>query len=393
MIGRILPRRDARSRDQCSEFAEAFALIYYAKYNDTGDLTRARTSFFRAWGMETLTAWQRVPNGRPAFVVATWNDGQNVRATVAIEGATSQEDILRVGIGTPGTQLGPAGSHVLSLYHTYATSIKATLLGFEPFASIYARPGAPLCFSGFSLGAAIAEVLTVMFKGLRPNQPITCRKFASPRVGNSAYITSSNLGQIVKNWYCLMDPVSAIPPFTSQLASSLTAEWDIPVINFCNNINKWRGDLNGEGFPTNEYNGAHGFAVAFAALRRPMTGDNPWLHHSYDMYRMMMSGVVSLASSYNSLLPYRFNFLEFPDDNSWGQRLSARDRDPVYCRFMAVPPPPDVAVPGMQEEPALIQAIAAPQLVAPPPMVQDLPVRVVVPRPQGTWVPRRVRDL
>lgn len=369
---------------------ECYALTYLAKYSNASIPTRVFTSFQRAFGMTTLEAFPRVDGGRPAYVVATWINGSLRRATVAIEGTTTLAQLVPLEGGLSVlSSLGSSG-HVYAPFQTHASTINTELASNAAFLAVTSQVVAPLIFTGFSLGAAMAEYLGVARYVIGGQRPIAVYKFGSPRVGNRAWQAAASQNSNRATYYCQDDRIDLLPYISTSGAVAAAVTWNPSLISYQSDATPTRWDLQG-----NRYGDglSHSLAAHFdAVLRLRADGDppDPWINHDYDNYRFMLTSV----ARDQPLINYkRFAFVEFADDNSWGIRYPLARGVVAGTAFLAGTPPADEVVDvDATIEDALTAYYAGSPAANVAPM-SPAPRQIVPPaRPLGSWIPRRTRD-
>lgn len=339
--------------------------------------------------MATLEAVPRVDAGRPAYVIATWNNNGIRRATVAIEGTTSlgQYADVAAGIGVASTLVGTG--RVFSTFQTRAQQILLALNLNANLNAVKAVADAPIIWTGFSLGAAIAEYCGQASYVIGGRRPISVYKFGSPRVGNRTWVSACEQNNSRTGFYCGNDRIDLLPFTTPSGQVAAPLQWETAIVSYERDVHQGRFDRFGAEFGDTLQ---HTLIAHLDVVRRiRVIGDppDPWADHDYNVYRYMMT---SFARALTPLNYKRFAFVEFADDNSWGVRFPTARGVVSGTAFLADPPPADevVAVDGQVED-ALTRYYAG--RPAPLPAMPAAPRQVTTPpRPLGTWEPRRVRD-
>lgn len=354
MIDRTLPALGNYIDVNEYEAAQAFSFCYLASYSHAAVPARVNTSLSRAWNYDHLYTVERVADSTPSYAVAIWNNNDVQRIIVAVEGMTSRSQVWS---RHNGFQMVPATGlegHVQNGYQTYADAIKAQLLANTAFSAAWNRNGTVLIFTGFSLGAAIAEVLAVKFQKDNPSELVKLYKFASPMVGTSRWANSRYMVPNRMNYYAGWDPVHQIPygllrnPVGPGLLAygtvhfaagnrpieRRTQQWDMITAPPQTSRPFWIEETYA------------GYIQALALTRMAIDQENWWYWHDKNIYRTMFCGLVSGAES---AMHYRFRYLEYDDDNQWGQVYRRNeDFDPAF-KVMADPAPAPVVVPHQRD--------------------------------------------
>jgi len=315
MIDRALPPIAPDVTIRPCEIQEAFALCYLAAYNDQAIQPRVFQSFNRAYGPDFLFQTPFVDGGRPGYCIAQWNSPLMKRVTVAIEGARSFAQFRTVWGGVVGQSslTGHLGA-CWTTAKTYADQIHTLLMADSNFTSMLALTPCPITFTGYSLGAAIAEILAERFSISHPLKGRSCIKFASPRVGNPQWISGRSRTTRRASVYCGRDPIDLFPQFSPSLTGLETlGNLGSPV--YATDPAASRFAVLGEE-ETAFYEGGSGQVIRYGrAARQTIDATNPWFDHQRGIYRMMFC---NLTNPWSSLDKWRFRYLEFNDENSWG---------------------------------------------------------------------------
>lgn len=373
-----------------AKYCECFSFTYLARYNTQAIAARVLQSFGQAWGPTFMNVYPRVNGGRPGFAVATWA-GPTPRFLVAVEGMTSLPQLAPVLTGFGAVSANPLDGHVFGAFRTWGNDILQFVGGIPQVQTIQADPNHRAMFTGFSLGAACAEVMNSTYRRLWGSEiQSKCVKFACPRVGTAAWDASRwNLSEVV-GFYVGDDPINFIPYITNYSTRTLREQVTdpFPLVSYAP---QGGTRLNIRGFPRTSLgvNDAIGSAFAMSSLALPMGPTNPWYWHEYNAYRYALTYYISQFNNYD--VEYRFRWLEFNDDNSWGTRFFQHGENFHDIPALLDPAPEPVAV--RLPEPILIaQAarMAQPPVQPPPVNIQFLPA---APRavPRNGWTPRRVR--
>lgn len=294
---------------------EAFALTYLAQYNAEAMQPRVLTAFQRAWGMSSITYIPRVAGNEPGLCYAVYNgDGVN-KVVVGIEGITNWRQLWSSSSGSlnPTTIAGTQGQ-VWGLAATYAAAIMAKLQADDAFMHEFTRPNAVLHWGGFSMGGAIAEILTERFHLLRPGKLMRLFKWGAPSVGTARWNESRFSRVFALSTYLETDPADNFPAAGLRLGFDGFLSSPIAPIRYAYDPNQTIWDRRGAHVRAIRGHFIGGVVGLTADYYRTLNEDNPWFWHSMDQYRNMYC---EMLYERNDLLKYRFNYLEFNDENSW----------------------------------------------------------------------------
>lgn len=317
MISRQMPRIRLGNTMGFEEYSEALALTYLSSYNTEAIATSTETAHKRAFAMDAIQVLPNEANQHVGCAVATWFSDDAPRMVVAMPGVSGIAGILDLAqVFGYGTVLDLTGS-VYAPFEVRFSSLLARLLLNANFATYKDHPRLTITFTGHSLGAALADLFAAWFKRTRPAADVRCIKFGSPRVGNSRW--QNNYDQSIKfaSIYNDRDPIYFHPaiPVDAMWVTPLGPAPRLFVRNFVrdNGIMRWQPD---EGtftrsYPSDWFNSEIDSTV-FAL--RTHNFANPWYDHSLKAYRLMM---MNYCGSLGDSLNYRFNFLEYNDENEW----------------------------------------------------------------------------
>lgn len=392
MIDRQLPRLPWSPVRGTLKIGECFALCYLAKYNTNGIETRSRTSFERAYAMNILKRVASVPGGRPGYVVAIWNDPGLTRITVAIEGMRTYSQLQVAWEGFNTSLVAGTPGRVLAAFQTHADTIKAELLADDDFTEAFNRNNVGLTLTGFSLGAAIAEVMSVKFQQTHPNRQYQLSKFASPKVGNASWVNRTQFPSDRNSFYLRNDPIWNYPYVTLNNINNREFIWTQGFTIFAKNDPAVTYNMQGVCVQDQQNDSLlHNTRSSISGLGA-VNPDNVWYYHKSEAYRLMLFNDTYQFPTVRDEAQARFMHLEFQDDNNWFRNYSVGQETFEGLTELADPAPADTEVP-------VVAAIEA-QLVtnAQRTHTQTLPVpnsqdnAVFQGLPQGAWRPRRTRD-
>lgn len=390
MLQNQMPALTWNNMSLSEELCESYAFTYLAKYNAADWAARSLQSFYRAFAPSDVQRVARVDGGKPSYVIAFWDYGIQKRMLVAIEGLTSRTQLNPLLVGPNSTSMNPLPGFCYGAFKTFAEAIAAELLARTDFLSYWNTAGCQVTFAGFSLGAAVAEIIAVKMALLKPTAHIGIVKFGAPRTGDLAWVQGP-VSQIPTSCvYVGADKIDVIPYVTAANLQFQLFVFQTFVTNYAANPSQLRFDMSGRF--SNDFNetGFVEYRRAITDLARTVDDTNRWWYHAYDAYRLAL---LNLAIDQQSSAEWRFRYLEFNDDNQWQTLFRTGLTDYTGLVGLVDPNPADfVNDLTPQQARTAERAIAAPQLIPSP--MQGLPVAPPIPaRPRGMWIPRRVRDL
>lgn len=327
MISVTLPPVDRRDRCSLEEVAEALALTYWAYYNNAPVEPRVWTAMQRAWGLDTHKLFAR-DGVNVGFITTTATLPHRKTFNVGIEGTTNLSQVgeyinAELTRGLPPGVLRSVYKYFLDKadvvwdrLHADATSLAAINSGLYMFT-----------FSGHSLGAAVADLLAFKWKQTYPAKPVRVIKFGCPRIGNTFYVNRTEYPVLTASFYAHEDPIHQFPSSTICPVNLLNLVGAVTRLNPCSDDTVSiipRVPRNGA---AGAYGGIYGYTLSNAqscghfldaiALSRTIDPDNVWYWHLMKSYRLCM---MNLVKGRDDMLKYRFNYLEFNDENAWQVR-------------------------------------------------------------------------
>lgn len=323
-------------------------LTHQASYSDVAIPARVSTAFTRAYGFSRIERIAPVNNGRPGYLLAVNDeDPNNTYLVVAMEGLRSWMQVANFanGIGTESPGGGLDGK-VNTRFAGYAQTVVSELLANDTFLSFWNFTWKPIIFTGFSLGAAVLEIVMRRLRRLHAFQRFALVRFASPRVGNSTWWRNLESGPHMRSYYCGADPIDIYPFSSPSLDTTLPSMW-IPVafVYEDSERNPERWTVQGDVDASPLYPGGVFQGIRMArALRQPMNADNPWFYHDQKMYRLMF---MNLMCQTNNVRAARYRYLETTGDNQWGQFWAPGTRGLVDQMIVLADPQPDPVDPGI----------------------------------------------
>lgn len=342
---------------------EAFAMTYLAQYNAEATQPRVITAYQRAWAMSAINFIPRVAGNEPGLCWAVYNGAGVNKVVVGIEGITNWSQLWSASSGSlsPTTITGLTGQ-VWGLAATYAQAIMAKLLADDTFMHEFTRPNAVLHWGGFSMGGAIAEILTERFHLLRPSKIMRLFKWGAPAVGNDRWNHSRWCQNFVLSTYLESDPADNFPAAGIRLGFDGFLSSPVAPLRYAYDPNQTNWDRMGRQVRGLRGHFIGGVVGLTADYYRTLNEDNPWFWHSMDQYRNMYC---EMLDPREDLLKYRFTYLEHNDENSWGLKFRpGRGVQPDMKELIS--PAPDDVVPFSSQIAATINN---------PPPVQLVPVQ------------------
>lgn len=325
-----------------SKIAEAFAFCYAAQYADTSVSNRMAESYKRAWDFDDWTFTPSQFLGRPGYVRVTFGGDYRPKTLLAIKGFGSWPALvnLRGGIGPqtvatwPGHNTNLDGK-VYGAFADYAATIVSELDVHLGSISVSQMRNTPFVITGFSMGAAIAEIIATMMKRRWGINNVRLIKFASPKVGTAAWVNQRTMSQDKWSVYTHLDPIVYAPLSTPRLAG-LTSNSLVPA--YVNDSMAEFHDLQGTPAGGRRLSPVEAFrAIATIPPGMPAR-DNAWWWHHWNTYRYALC---SLLQAGGFPTADRLIHLEHTDENAWGSRFSLRANDWASLITLTSPPPAD----------------------------------------------------
>lgn len=313
------------------ENLQAFALCYLAGYNDADPPSRVVTAFQNAYGVTGLIRVPRVNGGCPGGYIARIDYPWGAHVVVAIEGIKSISQLYTLTTSAANSFfVSEVPGYVVNWAKTYGDVWLGVLATNTTFLAWAAAPGTKISFTGFSAGAAIAEYVAYKFALLAPNAEFRLRKFASPRVASATWNNNCPNNLDRRSYYHWGDNMHMLPDlspaFTNvsgfQIATGLTPytltggevayapdhNGLLPLrqANIEDKVNFIAGFLRGASAPGTRIPSLFGPAT--------ISGGDSVYYHSRESMRLLLN---QRAASYDDMAAWRFNYLEFPDENIW----------------------------------------------------------------------------
>lgn len=341
MIAEQLPPVEFTPNYNLEFTGECLALCYLAHYNDVVLQPRVETSLKRAYAMDDIRLRAYVSGGRPGYAIVRWDNDDAKRITIAIEGMRTFNQIRSLWNGYSATNYAPTDGVVYNSFQTFAQTIRDELLADPNFYTFWGRPGYTFTFTGFSLGAAVAELLGDYMKANNPRPVVKVVKFASPRVGDRRHVARLNRSVFRENWYFGRDPVDILPYVTPNAnLLEVAIGWRMGVW-FAQDPDATRIDNRGHYLDPFHVGGAVQSASYLREFTRPYDQSSAWYDHSQKSYR---HAFMVYAEWYNSLAKWRFRYLEFNDENQWGLQFNNQATYTAAMEQLVSPQPDPVNV-------------------------------------------------
>lgn len=315
---------------------ENLALTLLSYYTADEVSSRVIDSFKRAFGMDDILFVPPGTNNTPKAVIAVWNGSENLarRATLAIQGYSSITQLKSSfqNFSTVDAFTGNLPGHVWTQPKIFAddlwTRVFSTTASFATPFSLQA-PGSMLAFNltGFSLGAAIAEILAYKMKSKRFTTNIRLEKFGSPRVGTRAWNRGLDRRVFRVSHYCDRDPVS-LWPFMNSSTLNLMGPTGLPfTAHYAPEPTPLRCSFGFEETlpePADTVLSAIESELQFVLIDMV---NRPWNFHSSDQY---LAHFLIGCRRAGGAIEKRFRYLEYPGRNNIG------DSFPYGAQFQAL---------------------------------------------------------
>ena len=317
MISQQCPKLEYGRDNDFGEVLEAFSLTYLASYADFFFPARVIDSYSRAWGIDILDRFARTPGSTPNMLVCYYQQAGVNKVHVSIEGIVGLRQLWlwqtgcrsQTVAGLPGYVFGPAAVYAADLFAVLATN--------SNWLARFTQPNTAYTFSGFSLGAMIAEIMAYQFKLANPLRPVQVFKFGCAKVGTPEWYAGRNPNVPIFNYAMENDPIALQPRDFITMAQNALIPWVVPTrfSLLAQDPRVSTFDRNGQalgGYQPNRVSSPGGSYLDYIQPRGPA---NPWTKHDQDFYRLMFSAI----ANHDNMLRYRFLWLETPEENSWGQ--------------------------------------------------------------------------
>lgn len=318
---------------------EALAYCIMASYSGEAVAPRVLLSFQHAFDVATVTQVPRVVGATPGYTIASYVGKPQPKMIIAIEPTTDRRQIIDLWGTNARVAVASNPGLVFSPFAVHANSIFTQLQANSSFVAARNTPGLPIIFTGFSLGAAIAECLAERFGAIYQTKPIKCIKFASPRVGNAPWVANRQRNVFRDAVYFERDPIDLFPFSTVGVPGLASMTPVPPAAQWVNSTEGKRLSIEPHRtpLPTHPEDGLGASAAATLALSRPMNQFNPWFDH--DPWRYYLAFMMNDWGNRNWNLAARMLFLEFNNRNYFGQGWLGESIATAVMTTMRVPDP------------------------------------------------------
>jgi hypothetical protein len=317
MISNQMPRIRSRANLSFEEYTQALALTYLSSYNEEAIAPSVLTAFKRAFAMEDITMFPNFTEQYSGCAVADWPDERAPEIVVAIPGISGISGILALqqtfGYGTVLTHTGS----VYQPFNLRAIHLYDRLKALPWIVNRLEHPRGTVTFTGHSLGAAMAYIMAAMAKIQYPHLDVRCIKFGAPRTANDRFRDAYNPRIKQASIYNDRDPIFNFPHVPTE-AGWITPLGPTPRLfmrNFVHDLSilRWVAEERRfVGTYPSDWNLGH--ITASVRALQAHTFSNPWYDHTMKAYRLAW---MNYCSANRDGLDYRFNFLEFNDENEW----------------------------------------------------------------------------
>ncbi|MBV9075162.1 MAG: hypothetical protein JOZ10_16170 [Acidobacteria bacterium] len=358
------------------EVYEAFACTYWARYSTLPISARVLQSMQRAWGIVDATMYPRA-GAIPGMVGVRVGTGAQYRVVIGIEGANNVGQLLSSPNALSAQTITGCQGRVASYIKDSYLGCLAAIPALTPMASALLNPRVPVTFTGHSLGGAIAEVWANALKNAVPGKTVRYIAFGAPRVGTKAWMEGKHPGVKFVHLYSEFDQIHRIPQDNTFSLQSLgpggllLQRAAYVRENSAQTVNR-HGQVS-LSLPENFFTHPS-IAVVMNGMPVAPTPGSYWWNHQANVYRTFL---MSRAIHSGDEIPYRFNHLEWENENQWQvlHRMGA-DYDPAWNNLILPGPaevepysqrlrdlaglaPPAVQPPGVAD-PAVIGDTVAP---------------------------------
>lgn len=327
-----------------TEVAMDFAFCYLASYAHQEIPTRVLTAFGNSYSLANVWRWPRINNVRPNMLAVRQIYPWGSHIIIAIEGTTTTTQIALQTVGSAAAEAidTPAG-RVPQFYKVAATAMAQLIAQTPDLVAVMGNPTTQITFTGFSMGAAIAEIMAATTAALAPTRTIRLRTFGKTRVGN--YEWHNNRPRTLNNvcvynrgdrMHCLPNDGVRMHTFGPVLILGVPTYFQPDPAAAV-----WNGDdLAIASIPATNGIDQTNWIAGYLA---PMNTLNVCYPHLMNSYRHMFCKTFRNDRGVDGL---RFRYLEFPDDNKW---QTAWEATPTWSRdWLGVldPAPADIEEPA-----------------------------------------------
>lgn len=318
---------------------QSFAFCYLASYNDADPPARVVTAFQRAWGMTDLIRIPRVNGGCPGAMVSRIQYPWGNHVTIAVEGMRSVTQLVTIfTYETDSVFVAAVPGYVISLAKTYGDLLMTALNANATISSWLAPQTTQVTFTGYSMGAAIAEYLGYFYAQTLPNKQFFLRKFASPRVGARSWVTNKPANLDKWSTYHWGDNIHMLPATAPANTSVVGFRVPVGITPYMLDDAPCVLDRTGQRGPgprDSSVEDKMNFIAAFLRARQlpaetqqhcdgntRVSGFESVYFHGMNSMRLLFN---IRARRMDDLGELRFNYLEFPDENIWQRDWTPRN--------------------------------------------------------------------
>jgi len=348
---------------------EAFAYCYLAGYNTASIGDPTFQSFRAAYGPDRWDAFERNGNTRPACAIAEGNTQNPKRVLIAFEGAANNGVIRRLAIDNGTAQFMGQPGRVYSGFIAAEAQAWANIQTHSIITGLLGHSVTAITVAGFSLGGAVAELMARRLKMLAPQNPVTVIKFGIPKIGTSGFRAGAPRFETDTTVFVGNDPIESLPSYAPRTQSLFGGAGPV-------NRDPNTGCLVGSFQPThytlygNRTSNAETERLltpqqAIINLLGTITQTNHWWYHNRDVYRYALT-CRAQNLPHNERL--RFQYLDFPDNNTWGPNftptggivpamLALQNPAPLPAELQFELPPAPPPAPGTVQPPLQVNEV------------------------------------
>ncbi|HLI95893.1 MAG TPA: hypothetical protein VKT72_07375, partial [Candidatus Baltobacteraceae bacterium] len=174
------------------ELSQAFAMTMLASYANVALDSRTIQSFANSYGVAQLWQMPAVPLVTPPVTIAKIPYSWGNHVIIALAGTPNGASLVAQWWNSSFavTSTNPVGK-VHHMYNVAATAVATAIAAVPALVTLLADPRTEVTFTGYSFGAAVADLMASTMICLAPTRKIRLRKFASPRCGNLEYYANT----------------------------------------------------------------------------------------------------------------------------------------------------------------------------------------------------------
>lgn len=292
----------------------------------------------RSYGMDRFFHFPRIPNGRPAWALMLWDGPDVYKAVIAIEGAMTTSQITHCRRNAFATFANPLTGMFFGTFVTQSAVIQAEMAAHTQLHEAWIDRRYKWTYTGFSLGAALAEMLAEFHSAAFPSDHLELCKFASPRVGNLRYMNNRGRNILRRSYYNGNDPIDVYPSASAALDLGIwPPQGAFGFQGFVSDGSAERFTWEGETLPPFHEGGIIAMAQYSNTLNSMNHPASPWYDHLLGSYRFMLKQK-AFRETHETWA--RFNSWEGPNENNFvfGPPPHRYD-DYTWAAAVQVPPP------------------------------------------------------